>query len=236
MNLLEVASANGPISTRRHLVWDVPTRFLHWLLVFCIGICWWTGIHDQLDYHQYSGYAILWVVLMRIYWGFVGSSTARFIHFVRGPKAVAAYTRKLLKRDTPYTPGHNPIGAISALAMLGLVLAVVTAGLFAVDVDGLYSGPLSSYVSFHEGRHLAHLHYRLFTVLLWFIALHLVAIGFYYLYKRHNLILPMITGSREVGHNSEQQIQIQIVPLWRFLAGAVIISGFVWSISKGFYF
>ena len=55
--------------------------------------------------------------------------------------------------------GHNALGAISMVVMLGLVLAVVVLGLFAVDVDGLYSGPLSSYVTFKQGRHLAHLHY-----------------------------------------------------------------------------
>lgn len=236
MELSDMESCNTPFGKKQSWVWDVPTRALHWLLVVCIGICWWTGVRDQLDYHQYSGYAILWIVLMRIYWGFAGSSTARFVHFVRGPGAVAQYARNLMNCDAPHTHGHNPIGAISVLVMLGLVLAVVATGLFAVDVDGLYSGPLSSYVSFHDGRHLAHLHYRLFVFLLWLIALHIVAIAFYYLYKRHNLILPMITGSRASADAGEQQSQTQLVPLWRFIAGGIIVSGLVWAISKGFYF
>lgn len=232
--LVGVRNRKASVNRNQILVWDVPTRALHWLLVVCIGICWWTGIHDQLQYHQYSGYAILWIVLMRIYWGFAGSSTARFSDFVRGPKAVMDYARNLPHRNTPHGLGHNPIGAISVVAMLGFVLAVTIVGLFTVDVDGLYSGPLSSYVSFHEGRHLAHLHYRLFVDLLWLIVLHLVAIAFYYFYKRHNLVLPMITGARGSSKSAEQNVELRVVSLWRFVVGAVVISGLVWFISKGF--
>lgn len=121
-------------------IWDGPTRVMHWLLVVFIAACWWTGIHDQLQYHLYAGYAVLWIVLMRLYWGVVGSSTARFAHFVRGPAHMLDYARTLHRRDTTHSYGHNPLGAISVLVMLGVVLAVVVLGLFAVDVDGLYRG------------------------------------------------------------------------------------------------
>jgi cytochrome b len=207
---------------------------LHWLLVASVGICWWTGLHDQLEYHLYSGYVALWTVLMRIYWGIVGSSTARFASFVRGPKAIFEYARTLHRRDTPHVYGHNALGAISVLVMLGLVLAVVVLGLFAVDVDGLYSGPLSSYVSFHDGRHLAHLHYKIFNVLLAVIGLHLVAVVYYYVHKRHNLVFPMISGRGRVAGETEEELQL--APAWRFLAGAVVVSAFVWAVTKSFYF
>ncbi len=190
---------------------------------------------NQLDYHLYAGYAILWIILMRIYWGFVGSSTALFANFIRGPKSIFDYARTLARRDAAHSNGHNPIGAISIVALLGFPLAVAIAGLFAVDVDGLYSGPLSSYVSFRQGRHLAHLHYSLFTILLWLFALHLAAIAFYFVYKRQDLVRPMITGSRRCADNEPIKAEVSIAPLWRFLVGAVVISVFVWVVSKGFY-
>ena len=118
--------------------------------------------------------------------------------------------------------------------MLGVVLAVVVLGLFAVDVDGLYSGPLSSYVTFKKGRHLAHLHYQWFEYLLIVIGLHLAAIAFYYLYKRQNLVVPMISGSRKIAEPAEEDLVH--APFWRFAAGAVIVSGIVWAVSIGFYF
>jgi cytochrome b len=222
------------IATRKQRVWDVPTRIMHWLLVALLGVCWWTGVHDQLDYHQYSGYGVLWIALMRLYWGFFGSSTARFTHFVRGPVGILNYARTLHHRDTAHSYGHNPVGAISVLLMLAAVLAVVGLGLFAVDVDGLYSGPLSSYVTFKGGRHLAHLHYQWFEYLLAIIGLHLVAVAFYYVYKRQNLVAPMISGSRTVAEAADEELEH--APLWRFVAGAVIVSAIVWAVSIGFYF
>jgi cytochrome b len=222
------------IATRKQRVWDVPTRIMHWLLVALLGVCWWTGVHDQLDYHQYSGYGVLWIALMRLYWGFFGSSTARFTHFVRGPVGILNYARTLHHRDTAHSYGHNPVGAISVLLMLAAVLAVVGLGLFAVDVDGLYSGPLSSYVTFKGGRHLAHLHYQWFEYLLAIIGLHLVAVAFYYVYKRQNLVAPMISGSRTVAEAANEELEH--APLWRFVAGAVIVSAIVWAVSIGFYF
>ncbi len=215
-------------------IWDGPTRVMHWLLVVLIAACWWTGIHDQLQYHLYSGYAVLWIVLMRLYWGLVGSSTARFAHFVRGPSHMLDYARTLHRRDTTHSYGHNPLGAISVLVMLGVVLAVVVLGLFAVDVDGLYSGPLSSYVSYKFGRHLAHLHYRWFEYLLAIIALHLAAVAFYYVYKRQNLVFPMISGSRPAAGLVEEELRT--VPLWRLILGAAIVSAIVWIVADGFYF
>ena len=233
-NLDMNAEAVAPMATRRQRVWDAPTRIMHWLLVAFLGACWWTGVHNQLDYHLYSGYAVLWIALMRLYWGFFGSSTARFTHFVRGPVGILNYMRTIHHRDTAHSYGHNPVGAISVLAMIALVLTVVGLGLFAVDVDGLYSGPLSSYVSFKGGRHLAHLHYQWFEYLLVVIGLHLVAVAFYYVYKRQNLVAPMISGSRTVSDVAEEDLEH--APLWRFVVGTVIVSAIVWAVSIGFYF
>jgi cytochrome b len=232
----EIASAEGsakPGQEGYQRVWDIPVRAMHWLLVVSIAVCWWTGLHDELEYHLYSGYAALWIALMRLYWGVVGSSTARFSSFVRGPGAVLNYARTFFRRDSPSVPGHNPFGALSVILMLGLVLAVVISGLFAVDVDGLYSGPLSSYVSFREGRHLAHLHYRIFNYLLAVIALHLLAVVFYLVHKRHNLLLAMISGRRKAAAGSGEDLKI--APWWRFLLGAGIVSLIVWLVTAGFY-
>ena len=215
-------------------VWDEPTRVMHWLLVVLIAACWWTGTGNRLDYHLYCGYAVLWIVLLRLYWGVVGSSTARFTHFVRGPKAIVGYARTLHKRVSPHSHGHNPLGAVSVLLMLGMVITVVGIGLFSVDVDGLYSGPLSGYVSFRTGRHLAHLHYKAFNWLLAVIVLHVLAVIFYYAYKGHNLVFPMITGKRS--GQAAPADDLHVAPAWRLVAGGLIAAAIVWLITTGFYF
>lgn len=213
-------------------VWDLPVRLMHWGLVIALGVCWWSGVNNQLEYHIYSGYAALWIILMRVYWGIVGSDTARFVNFVRGPGAVLEYARKLHLRHASHSHGHNPLGAISVVLLLALSLVVVCLGLFAVDVDGLYSGPMSAYVSFKQGRHLAHLHYRWFTYLEWLVGLHLLAVAFYFGYKRENLIGAMITGKRR---GTAGAPQLQHAPWWRFVIGAVIVSAIVYAISKTFW-
>jgi cytochrome b len=235
MGVPGVLGGDQKAATMRVLrVWDFPTRIMHWLLVGAIGFCWYTGETGDLEYHHYSGYVALWVVLMRVWWGFVGSSTAKFANFVRGPQTVFKYVRTLHLRNTPATLGHNALGAISVLALLAAVAGVGVTGLFAVDMDVLYSGPLSMYVDFKEGRWFARWHSTLFDVLLIVIALHLLAVSFYYAYKRQNLVASMITGKRKAPEVSGSELEV--APVWRLLVGAAIVSGIIYVIDTGFFY
>src|SRR6266436_139168 len=136
-------------------VWDGATRAVHWAIVVLLGASWWTARNHHMDYHRYSGYALLGVLAFRLYWGVFGSTTARFAKFVRGPRSIWQYLRS---KAVNAAPGHNPLGALSVLALLGLLLGQVVLGLFCVDVDGLESGPLSHWVSFETARTCARLH------------------------------------------------------------------------------
>src|ERR1700704_456849 len=185
-------------------VWDGATRLVHWLLVALVGLSWWTASHHRMDYHRYSGYALLGVLAFRLYWGVFGSTTARFAHFVKGPRSIWRYLRS---RAFHSTPGHNPLGALSVLAVLGLLLGQVALGLFCVDVDGLESGPLSHWVTFETGRACARLHRIGFDVLKVLILLHVVAVLLYWVFKRDNLIRPMITGSKGWSHGPLPRIE-----------------------------
>jgi len=180
---------NTSSEPRRVAVWDLPTRLFHWLLVALIALSWWSAEEDLDDVHLWSGYAILALMLFRLLWGLFGSSTARFASFVRGPRAVLGYLR-----GTWHGIGHNPLGALSVVALLALVALQVGLGLFASDEDGLIEGPLAALVSFDASEKAAELHEELFDVLLVFIALHVAAVLFYLLFRRRNLIGPMISG------------------------------------------
>jgi cytochrome b len=215
-------------------VWDTPTRVVHWLMVLLLGSSWWTADHGYMDYHRWSGYWLLGLLAFRLYWGFFGSFTARFANFVRGPKAILQYLKGASSRIELSAPGHNPLGALSVLALLGLMILQVGLGLFAVDVDGLESGPLSSRVSFETGRRAARLHHQVFDLLLAFIVVHVVAVLFYLLFKRQNLIGAMIGGHR---HYPESSVLHPIGTLhfaskWRVAAGVVIAAAIVYVITK----
>jgi cytochrome b len=207
-------------------VWDVPTRLVHWLMVLLVAASWWTGDTGRMDWHRYSGYLLLGLVVFRIYWGLFGASTARFRQFVRGPRVIWGYVRG--RWET--LPGHNPLGALSAVLLLVLLLAQIVLGLFAVDVDGIESGPWSSHVSFAAGRACAKLHHQVFNVLLVLIAVHVVAVLFYVLVKKQNLIAAMFHGKREYTQDLPPTVDASRL---RLILGVIVIAALTWFVTRG---
>jgi len=218
---------DGQPSRTRLRVWDAPTRLFHWLMVVAVALSWWTGKTGRLEWHRWSGYLLLGLVAFRLYWGFFGGSTARFGNFLRGPRAVLDY----LRGRQPPVPGHNPLGALSVLALLALLLAQVVLGLFAVDVDGIESGPLSLYVSFEAGRTAAHWHHRVFDALLWLIALHIAAIAWYLVARRENLTAAMLHGTREYPATAPP---LRAASALRLVAGVVLSTLLTWLVARAF--
>jgi len=153
-----------------------------------IVFSWWTVHHHHVDWHIWSGCAILTLLIFRILWGFFGSSTARFSSFVRGPRGVAHYLRGGWNGI-----GHNPLGAISVVALLIALAVQVGLGLIAEDEDGLYLGPLAGLVSTDTSDKARDIHALWFYVILALIVVHLLAILIYRMRGRY-LTLPMITG------------------------------------------
>jgi cytochrome b len=178
-------------------VWDLPVRLFHWLLVALLGFSWWSAENGHMDWHMRSGYAVLALVLFRIVWGFVGSTTARFVDFVRGPAEVLAHLRQLLARDAPPHVGHNPLGGLSVVLMLAVVMVQAASGLFASD-DILTEGPLYRYVSGATAEWLTSIHRANFDLLLALVVIHVAAIAFYRLYTRQDLVAPMVTGRKRL--------------------------------------
>ena len=213
-------------------IWDAPVRLFHWLLVALLCFSWWSGKQHEMDWHRRSGYCILALLIFRIYWGFVGGHTAQFSQFIRGPRAALAYARSLVRGTYIAEPGHNPLGGWSVVLMLATLATMVTAGLFAVDVDGLESGPLADYVSFDQGRVAAHVHAFVFNLLLALIATHLVAILFYLVRLRHNLIGPMITGR---GPARNAPVEYRGASRVKLLLGIVLAGVSSYAIARGFH-
>jgi cytochrome b len=214
-------------SRTRVRVWDVPTRLFHWLAVVAVALSWWTGKAGRLEWHRWSGYLLLGLLTFRVYWGFFGGSTARFTSFLRGPRAIASY----LQGTWPAVPGHNPLGALSVLALLLALLAQIVLGLFAVDVDGIESGPLSLYVSFEAGRTAAHWHHRLFDALLWLIALHILAILWYLVFRRENLLGAMWRGTRAFPGAAAP---LRSASTARLVLGIALAALLTWLVARAF--
>jgi len=158
-----------------------------------IAFSWWSVHHHHTDWHIWSGCAILTLLIFRLLWGFVGSSTARFSRFVRGPTAVLAYLRGGWRGI-----GHTPLGALSILALFGAVAIQAGLGLISEDEDGIYTGPLSGLVSINTSDMARDIHELWFDVVVGLIVLHVAAIIFFRLRGR-KLTLSMITGRAALG-------------------------------------
>lgn len=198
----QVSLGDAPLSDRplTQPVWDLSVRLVHWLLAALIGFSWWSIENHHTDWHMWSGFAILTLLLFRLLWGVVGSSTARFANFVRGPRAVGEYLRGRWKGV-----GHSPLGALSVVALLGAIIVQVSLGLISQDEDGIYAGPLAGLVSSDTSDQARDIHELWFNVILALIILHVAAILFYRLRGRA-LTKAMITG-RAVVHPEAQPMK-----------------------------
>ncbi len=182
------------MTTRSIRVWDLPTRIFHWSLFLCVVAAFVTGLlgGNLIVWHGWLGLAIAGLLAFRIVWGVVGSTYARFHQFVPGPGRIIAYLR-----GQWHGLGHNPLGALSVLAMLVVLIFQVVSGLVSND-DIAFNGPLYSLVSKSASDWLTGLHRQNMWVIGVFVAFHLIGIVFYLRVKKNNLVTPMITGMKKV--------------------------------------
>jgi cytochrome b len=213
-------------------VWDPFVRVFHWSLITLFCIAWRSGENHDMERHRQAGYAIFALVVFRVFWGFAGSRTARFAQFLKGPGAILAYLRTH-DGETP-SDGHNPLGGWSVAGLLAVILTITLAGLFAVDVDGIESGPLADWVSFDTGRMASEWHETVFNAALAVIGIHVLAIGYYQVLNLQDLIGPMITGKRDRA-KGETTADVKWSPVMA-LAGIVGVGALTWAVMQGFRF
>ena len=124
--------------SQRILVWDVPTRVFHWLLVLSFCGAYLTAESERYrDIHLVLGYTLLGLIGFRLLWGFFGTRYAQFRSFLFKPGEIAAYALSLLKGKPAHYIGHNPLGSVAIWLLLGLVvLSCVSGVLLFQDIGG----------------------------------------------------------------------------------------------------
>jgi cytochrome b len=183
--------------------WDAPTRLFHWLLVTLIVAAWASfefaeALGDErLVWHRWNGLVLLTLIIWRILWGLTGPRSARFSSFVRGPGAVLGYTRDLGRRRARTYLGHNPLGGLMVMALIVLVAAIGSLGLFSVEENDLATGPLYRLAGNEVAKAATGWHRFLFEpVLLILIGLHIAANLIYQFVRKDPLISAMVTGRK----------------------------------------
>ncbi len=186
------------VEARPVRVWDLPTRLFHWVLAVCVvGSVVTAKIGgNAAAWHFRLGYVVFALLMFRLVWGFVGGRWSRFGTFVRGPGATWRYLRGEHAPDEWVDVGHNPLGALSVVALLGLLAAQVATGLVADD-EIANTGPLNRFVSGTVASAATSWHktlgqYGLITL----VALHIGAIVFYLRRKKNDLLRPMLHGDK----------------------------------------
>ena len=182
-------------------VWDLPTRLFHWSLVASLAGLALTGYAGGawIEWHARLGSLVLALLLFRVVWGVVGGRWSRFRNFVPTPRKVLGYLRG---ETTPeQEAGHSPLGALSVLAMLLLLLAQVATGLVSDDGGG-FTGPLNAWVSagIADSATFLHRNYGQW-MLLGLVLLHVAAIVFYRIARKRKLVQAMLDGDKLLPRN-----------------------------------
>jgi cytochrome b len=166
-------------------VWDAAVRLGHWLMVACFAGAWITAESERWRLlHVSFGYTLATVVGFRLLWGLVGTRPARFVSFVRGPRAVAAHVAGLLRGRAERVAGHNPLGGWAVLALLGTAAALT----------------LSGWLLHHDlaGHTVEEAHEWLANGLMALVGVHLAAVLAMSLLGRENLVGAMLSGRKRV--------------------------------------
>jgi cytochrome b len=207
-------------------VWDLPIRIFHWGMVCLFFTSWVSADQGFMTLHLVSGSAILALLLFRIVWGFVGSTTARFSDFLGYPGRTLRYLGLLFSSEQPVYSGHNPAGGWMVMALLACLCIQVSTGLFSND-DVRFNAPLSLLVSKELSDQLTVFHGTFFNFILVLVWMHLVAVFFHLSVKGENLIGPMFTGKKHVDH-VPAGTGLMFAPLPLALLLLVLCAGIVW--------
>lgn len=174
----DISTANAqPSATIR--VWDLPVRLFHWLLVATILVAFLSSEEDSAlaPWHVPAGWVAAVLIAFRLVWGLMGGEHARFANFLK-PGQIAHHLRGLFAGKPERSIGHNALGGLAIVALLGTVGGIVYTGATMQGEGG-------------EGLHEA-----LANILLGLVALHVVAVVAMSLITRDNLIRAFITGRK----------------------------------------
>ena len=207
-------------------IWDLAIRIFHWSLVVAFVMSGHSAFQDKVmtgydKMHLNAGLAILILATSRLIWGFVGSSSALFTSFVRGPRKVIAHIRTIRGSMSYDHIGHNPLGGWFVVTIIIALIVQATMGLYSSD-DILFEGPLAASVGEQLSSQITGYHKTLGMTLMVLAGLHVASVILYSFGKGVNLIKPMITGYKVVSddllaNKDISQTLAQRSPLWALI-------------------
>lgn len=176
-------------------VWDPVVRLFHWTLVVAFFTTYFITEDPFLWLHTWAGYLILFLLAVRIIWGFIGTRYARFSSFVTGPAESLHYLLEVITGRARRYLGHNPAGAAMIIAILVLLSLATLSGivLYAADQG---AGPLAGWIprSKRLEEPLEGIHELLANLILALVVVHTAGAFLGSVVHRENLMASMFHG------------------------------------------
>jgi cytochrome b len=166
------------------MVWDMPVRVFHWLLVICFAGAWLSSESERWALIHYAfGYTACLLVLIRLVWGLIGTRYARFSQFLKSPRAVIGHFMAMLRGHPHHDVGHNPAGGLVMFALMLLMLLI----------------GLTGYLSVKEflGNFVSEAHEVFASLTLGLVIVHIIAAIGMSLIEKQNLVRSMVNGKKQ---------------------------------------
>lgn len=172
-------------STQEITVWDRFIRLFHWSVASAFLLDFWV-LEEGDPPHEWVGYFLGVLLILRIIWGFTGPHNARFINFFPTPKRIKAHLKDLSSNNIDRSEGHNPLGGAMVIALM-VILAVVA-----------MSGWMLTWDMFWGSDLVEEIHHISANVTMYLVVIHVAAVLIMGRLTRIPLIRTMITGKRSV--------------------------------------
>lgn len=189
---LNFSTSESIVTSKQQVkVWDILVRFTHWAVAAGV-IANLAFTEDGGQIHEYVGYTVVALVVIRLLWGFVGTKYARFSDFFPTPKRVKSHLNELkaqhVNNQSVKTEhlGHNPLGALMMFALWG---AIIGLGLTGYLMESQVLGNKDLFEEIHE---------VLANSLFLLVPLHVISAIVMSRLQKQNLIKSMVTGNKTV--------------------------------------
>lgn len=211
-------------------VWDKFIRAFHWALVLGVSAAAVSGFllrPTWINVHVWTGVATAALLLARVLWGIWGSKNARFSGFVKGPHEVMVHIKALHAGTAERHLGHNPLGALMIIALLGTIFLLLLSGL--AGLGGVFkTGPLGFAASFTLGSFTLSIHEVLAYFLMALIGLHIIGAVYEGLRTKENLMKALYTGQKETREGDNDLPEVPAHSLWVSMIFGALMGVLVW--------
>lgn len=137
--------------------WDPLVRLTHWGIAAAVLV---NGLLTEGDsqIHVWIGYAAAALLALRLVWGVLGPTEARFSAFPPSLSAARAHVQELIAGRRHTYRSHNPLGSLMVYALWGTLAVVAATGIGMVGspfqpFDGSAAvGRTATEAGDHEGR------------------------------------------------------------------------------------